>query len=408
MIIPLGAWLSFAMSATVLTGCDSGRYKADLSQNKCNDRGPSQHNPLNVARPSNAVKVIRLTNSGEFVDRCEFTDALFELNWDIPRQPGDLLPPRLEGAQSLPKLIVLYIHGWKHNADKDDTDLIRFTALVDRLRTVNAGKSNVAGIYIGWNAEAGLGLLDNLTFWSKKDTADRIAQSNSVTEIVSAIGAMSQSVDNRDQFVAIGHSFGARLLFSATAQTLIYETEKAHPGRFRGKYKIIHGAADAVILINPAFDAGRYTSLDDITRLDEAFQSTQPPLIITVSTDADWATKTAFPIGQWFGGERQEKEMTTLGNFDPFITHHLLPSTSADCSHPDNVGIADEFFAGGLCLKRDALRPVSQKDNPFIVARTNSEVMNGHNDIWNDLFSNWLFDIVAATLHTKISESKGV
>ena len=80
---------------------------ADIDQNKCPLGRPND--PINTPRPnSGTVKVIRLTNAGEFVDRCEFTDALDELIWDLPR--GRFGPRVKPGATTLPKFTVLYIH----------------------------------------------------------------------------------------------------------------------------------------------------------------------------------------------------------------------------------------------------------------------------------------------------------
>jgi hypothetical protein len=60
------------------------------------------------------LKVIRLTRLGEFVDRCELSDVLYELNWDRPLSHG-VRGPRFDPAKpKLPKLAVLYIHGWMH------------------------------------------------------------------------------------------------------------------------------------------------------------------------------------------------------------------------------------------------------------------------------------------------------
>jgi hypothetical protein len=48
-------------------------------------------------------------------------------------------------------------------------------------------------------------------------------------------------------FIAIGHSFGARLLFSGTGQILINEVQEAHPGFPGGQYGLVSGPTDAVV-----------------------------------------------------------------------------------------------------------------------------------------------------------------
>src|SRR5262249_19617968 len=150
-------------------------------------------------------------------------------------------------------------------------------------------QKQILGVYIGWNAHWHLhfldpwplNLLENLTFWSTEAVADRIAESAIVTKIVSAIGA-TRKLERGDEFIAVGHSFGARLLFAAAGQTLMYETQRSHPGYAAGTYKIVKSATDAIILLNPAFEASMYTSFDSVIRNEEKFSPTQLPLIVTV------------------------------------------------------------------------------------------------------------------------------
>jgi hypothetical protein len=349
-----------------------------------------------------------LTNAGEFVDRCELTNALYELNWDRERPKISFGATIKEGARSLPKLAVLYVHGWKHDATLQDTDLSNFTQFIGDLRDRHRDEKYVVGIYIGWNGSARLSEpLENLSFWVKKNNADRIAQSAVVTKIISSVGSVTKSdPEGKDQFITIGHSFGARILFSATAQSLVYATERAHPGFPGGTYNLVEGAADVVILLNPAFEASRYTAIDDITRKNEHFSHTQPPLLISISTENDWATKRAFPIGQWLSSSRAQRELSTLGNYNPYFTHDLLPATARCLVGSGNDHMTERFCAAGLSLTRrrrdDAIRIV-QEHNPFIVARTTKAVINGHNGIWAHDFRNWLAEIITA-LERRIEE----
>jgi hypothetical protein len=369
---------------------------ADPNQNKCPPGSPND--PIHTPRPnSGIVKVIRLTNGGAFVNRCEFTDALDELVWDrLPK--GAFGPPRKPDAKSLPRFTVLFVHGWKHGADPADSNLTEFKRLIARLAHTNPDRQ-VLGIYVAWNAAWGLGVVDNLSFWSKKLIADRIAQSAVVTKIIGAIGATRTKTGNAaDQFIAIGHSFGARLLFSGAGQILINETEKAHPGFPGGQYRLVSGAADAVVLLNPAFEASLFTTFNSVTRAEETFSQNQAPLILSVATDADDATRYAFPVGQWFGGMGDRKERTTLGNHEEFFTHRLTPSQQGTCNVVGSFQASEQFEAEGLCLQRQAFGygRLVHPYNPFIVARTSREVISGHNDIWNPTFSNWLFRLIDA------------
>jgi hypothetical protein len=228
-------------------------------------------------------------------------------------RPGSRKPD----AKSLPRFTVLYVHGWKHGADPADSDLTEFKRLIARLADTNPDRQ-VLGIYVAWNAAWGLGVVDNLSFWSKKHIADRIAQSAVITKIIGAIGATkTTTVTATDQFIAIGHSFGARLLFSGVGQILINETEKAHPGFPRGQYRLVSSPTDAVVLLNPAFEASLFTTFNSVTRAEEAFSPNQVPLVLSIATDADNATNYAFPAGQWLDGMVDRKERTTRPSSSP-------------------------------------------------------------------------------------------
>jgi len=304
-----------------------------------------------------------------------------------------------------PSLWCCYIHGWKHNADEHDEDREYFQKLIEQLRCRHSDHY-VVGIYVGWNADSGMGdILDNLGFWVKKNNADRIAQSSVVTMIVSSIGAITRAdPSHSDEFIAIGHSFGARMLYAATAQSLVTAARQAHPGYPGGTYKIIQPLTDGVILLNPAFEASRYSSIDGFTRNDEHFRRTQPPLIVTVSSEADWATKIAFPVGQWLGSARSPRERATLGNYSPFRTHTLTRTAEAECKAA-NGGFTEQLYLAGLCLQRVRRRisedrtppPPVQPYKPFVVAQTTSDIISrSQPDIWNPDFQNWLFELISA------------
>ena len=232
---------------------------ADQHQNQCVAQG--RPDPSTITRPRYVGKVlkIRLTDDGEFVDRCELTDVLFELNWDWqnPAYPAKWRPPNYPDARPLPKFAVLYIHGWKHTASNDDDDFKSFTTLISQLAQANQSKKQVLGVYVGWNAASKLPPFDlfpfnNLTFGLKRQLRTEIARSTVITRILSSINSILSELEDRNanQFISIGHSFGARMLFSATAQALIYDTENSHPGYPNGTYKNIRGIANAVYSSN--------------------------------------------------------------------------------------------------------------------------------------------------------------
>jgi len=73
------------------------------------------------------TRIVELTNDGLFVNRCQITDALYEMNWDVPKAWG---PKAKQGAPNLPRWGIIYIHGWQHSARKGDRDRDKFEKFI--------------------------------------------------------------------------------------------------------------------------------------------------------------------------------------------------------------------------------------------------------------------------------------
>jgi len=191
----------------------------DSKQDRCREGG-SELSKDDPRSESGVVRVIRLTDDGEFVDRCELTDAIYEIR-------------NCEESE----LIVWYIHGWKHNANSQDSDRKHFERLIKELADKQSDESDrrrVVGIYIGWDGAVGPAFLRNLSFWNRKRAADRISQSAVLTKIFAATKyarkQKGKEITAKDLTIMIGHSFGARILYTATSQVLIDEVQRREPG----------------------------------------------------------------------------------------------------------------------------------------------------------------------------------
>ena len=172
------------------------------------------------ASESGVVRAIRLTDDGEFVDRCELTDAIYEIR----------------NCQES-ELIVWYIHGWKHNADEEDSDRRGFESLIRKLAKKQSGEADrrrVVGIYIGWMERLDLpssGICPSgtgsvpLTESANHQFLPRSLLRRSTLE------SRGGKITARDLTIMIGHSFGARILYTATSQVLIDEVQRGIPAR---------------------------------------------------------------------------------------------------------------------------------------------------------------------------------
>jgi hypothetical protein len=126
----------------------------------------------------------------------------------------------------------------------------------------------------------------------------------------------------------IGHSFGGWILYNAVAGSLIesltHEADTGDPSSVNLRF------ADMIVLLNPAFEASRYTPLHRIATTVR-YQRYQAPLLVAVTSTTDWATRRAFPVGRFFNSifertvNEEENDATkyTMGHMTSYLTHEL-------------------------------------------------------------------------------------
>ena len=113
-------------------------------------------------------------------------------------------------------ILVTYVHGWRHDARRDDSDLISFRKFI---KTMQDGlRKPVCGVFIGWRGasvqESGIGALFSqpsalLSFWGRKKITDQMAGvpfNNTLWRLAATAKA------NNGHSILIGHSFGGRIV----------------------------------------------------------------------------------------------------------------------------------------------------------------------------------------------------
>lgn len=312
-------------------------------------------------------------------------------------------------------LVVVFVHGWKHDTSSHDSDMQSFRKLLDELAASQATHSSiwrrrVVGVFVDWpaNDASSLGPLQNLTFWQVRDRADRVGRAGEVSKLLNHLNAVVP--ENHGLLLVIGHSFGARLVFESVQQTMasnVISEGKAVPGDQCTGNRVCHqvrGFGDLVVLLNPAFEAAQYTAFHQFSGGNwattipsdrsvyqdvEAWPTVQPPLLLVIGAKNDEATTKAWPMAH-FGDD--PAMTTTLTNYMPYITHEIrclnspvvgVPALTPGPSATDVSGILDRtlpFSPGGCGM----LIPVGALSNsPFIVARADREILDGHNGIWS-------------------------
>jgi hypothetical protein len=310
-------------------------------------------------------------------------------------QPERALDAVRETVAKGPTAVVLFIHGWGHNASTRDQNQVCFTRTLDYLsQRLNTGVPVVAvreaqarqqvttrpdtttfavlGIYVGWRgrglpeAPGPASVLTRAwTFWSRKATAERVGRGD-LRSFIDALGGIYDSVQKARppseqeripfNLVGVGHSFGGQVLYPAVASRLEDELQRAvGPNSWRALRNqqvstppdaFVRGFGDLVVIVNAAMESGAYERMHRLSRQLQ-FHRAQTPVLAVFSAENDWANKRLFPIGRFLStafhptseGDQRARERHALGRYAPQITHHLTLVRNEPISGRDTLRI---------------------------------------------------------------------
>jgi hypothetical protein len=272
--------------------------------------------------------------SGEQLDqyeRCDqhSPDHRFDLSYVEFDEKGDFWDRRQLGwtvqairhvAATNDLVLVVYIHGWQNDASTlRGHDVAKFHCLLQHLADADGGKRRFFGVYIGWRgksvpggdgifaqhslpdiiSKAAFFIPHELSIFSRKNAATRVAGmpvTETIFQSVAAARNGAKKYGHAARTVLIGHSLGALLLEKAMAQALA--------AKIISEGESFNAPADFVVLLNSAADSIYAKEMLDMfrrrqvsghSRSDEV--SSEHPLLVSITSQADSATGTLFPIG---------------------------------------------------------------------------------------------------------------
>jgi hypothetical protein len=346
--------------------------------------------------------------------------------------------------------VVVFIHGWHHSARPDDENLTMFRDALRKLKTemdepiYRAARkklfkhedAEVIGVYVGWRGRSLPSFLDYLTFWGRKAAAERVGQGD-VVELLSALHNIWSEANDRGKYtglVTIGHSFGGQVALSAVSGILRNRVVVAQPDGSRA-FKALAGFGDLVVLVNPAVESALFEAISEQTR-KATFAKQQTPVLLVVSSETDGANGSWFPFGRRIGVINQlhreseyEQNIRALGWYKPQVTHCLAAEggrqcagvtqrplqyrgprlslsttprsqkeyfgvwTEADLKTPEDIELGADIGMVATRFYRvsDGIDP----NLPFVVARATSDIEDGHSDMFNPRFTDFLIRYVA-------------
>src|ERR1700676_3865900 len=246
-----------------------------------------------------------------------------ERSTPVRRQPKGQLEAVVEHLkQSKSNYVVVFIHGWRHDAAVGDGDVANFRIyaahaarfVADRAAIDDAYKdTRVTAIYIGWRGArtdetwlsrnvpwigGAVGTISAVfTLFDRKPVSEAIAPS-----ALSALRTIENTLEidayselprkNPNKMIVFGHSLGGNMLMTALQDDLVKKVALHQPGSYMQPV-----LGDLVVLINPASEASNWPP-GGRQQLDCGFgdkvQDTENILVHQIA-DYDWATHDMFP-----------------------------------------------------------------------------------------------------------------
>lgn len=356
-----------------------------------------------------------------------------------------------EAAGKNDLLLVVFVHGWKHSAAAEDENIETFRQTLRNLSALESkiyGEKSraVMGVYLGWRGSSvTVPVIKELTFWDRKNTAHKVGH-GSVTDILSRLEQVKKtrsflSDEEGDtiptRLVVIGHSFGGAIVYSAISQILMNRFVETADADRANQVADVEGFGDLVVLINPAFEALLFAPLSDMANERITYFPSQLPVMAILTSEADDATKRAFPVGRLFstffekyrtttrknpvtGAEeiidQKQANITAVGHFDPYKTHDLR-ATQAEAQRSD-VEVFAQISGGwdqdapgseipfdGSVLKRT---PNSVGRNPYLVVRVDGELIKDHNTIDDERIVGFVTQLVQLAAQSEEPETRSL
>lgn len=401
----------FLCAALLMSGCASNDiYRSDYTPCTVAPGNPCEQHSLqryNVGADNEyMLGFVEIDDQGQMRDR---------------KQMQALLDTLYQKAAEESILLTVFVHGWHHNARPGDRNIESFKDNLAELSAIESrrGKAlgrparKIAGVYIGWRGESiDVPPFNYLTFWDRKGTAQDVGYLGvsellvKLEEIANVRNSMTPPIKSR--LVVIGHSFGGAVVYSATSQILASRFVDSREGK--GFTDTAKGFGDLVVLLNPAFEALRYSPFYDLAQARCGYFPEQVPRLAILTSEADDATGILFPLGRVFSTvfeahndvarndckyslelDEGEADRKTVGHYPPLISHTLTPigeQKNLRAATLDNMkNLWSTQTAGGSTQYGSTVLTHLNKThplNPYLNIRVDESIIADHNDVFNE------------------------
>jgi len=320
-------------------------------------------------------------------------------------------PTQLQNAVDLIKrtprpLVITYVHGWHHGADSRDVgNFSGWLSQISQTKLIRDSGLHPIGVYLGWRGESTtIPVVRQFTFYSRKAAAERLASNFDCYDAIAAVSqAARESHGSGGQYtVLIGHSFGGLVVERSVAHAINAEMH-GHAAADRSL------PADLILMVNPASDS--ILTRQMIAALASRHTENSRPFLVSLTSTADAATGTAFPVSTSLaattkvfnevplpGTEQRESERrfyTATPGHNDFLINHETKKLDQTIPAPGGLNalqtnlthnlIADVFATDGPNGTLDLwhLKRTGNVDVPYWDVKVDPTIIKNHGDIWN-------------------------
>jgi hypothetical protein len=316
-------------------------------------------------------------------------------------------------------IVIVFVHGWKNNASveqerKDGYILNGFNKLLTELTRLTRAMDptsppEVVGVFIAWRGKSAK-FLQDLSFWGRRKAARRVASPAATGTLFELL---TTAQDNpRSRAALVGHSFGGLLVESVMTHAMSGILYSGVEGQ-------AEFPADIVVLVNPAASAVLAKEFVDLLaregvtfyRVDAKGTRYERPLIVSVTSEGDTATRVYFPIGARLGGlgkhyrtygpefcspgeSQREFLVHTAGNTEVLHSHIMtrqplppgtqVPETDVQLQLGEDPTTGEKTFSFTGFHDRYTVskKPGALNQTPYWIMRVPKSLIPNHSDIF--------------------------
>jgi hypothetical protein len=322
-------------------------------------------------------------------------------------------------GQAKGAVVFFFVHGWNHNASEPDENVQALKELLARRAQYECDKAKgspdlqpIIGVFIGWRGKSTT-FLPLFSFWSRGAAAARVASITMTDVLLELLGDVRKTSDS-SLSVVIGHSFGGVIVEHALAQAFLgMSVGRRSTSDRRPRLPTLRPPADLVVLVNPASSAlSAKQFIEALIRSNIQVSDPGRPLLVSVTSEADLATKDAFPIGQapvsWTKKFRSSYPdlpdapsqlylfRHTAGHV-PFLHSHTVREVSRFEGPPPDGAIPFKVWDKGL-HREYSMEPRTDSNvwnkTGYWITSVPKEVIPNHSDIFRESFESFLTAIL--------------